>query len=196
MRFRRILFAVIHAALFVPAAAGCDGDGVQDESESESSSSEESSASGLASAMRLDAVSFKTVLGGKYLSAEGNGGAGLSASSSVSGAWERFHLIRHGEPNLLSSGDRISLCKGGRYCMQAVGGGGQIVNVKGQKPREWETFRIVREAGPGRIRANDIVGLQSVSGKWLSAQNGGGGAVWAWGKNMGAWERFVFQPND
>lgn len=133
-------------------------------------------------------VSFKTVLGSRYVGAQNNGGGAVIATATVAQAWETFSLddINGGT---LQSGDQIFITAGNGQYFQAANGGGSTLNAASNNRQGWETFRIVKKTGTGTIVNGDIVGLQTVTtGNWVSAENGGGGTVYAYGAALGDWE--------
>ncbi|WP_224373035.1 glycosyl hydrolase family 18 protein [Hyalangium versicolor] len=136
-------------------------------------------------------MSFKTVLGSRFIGAQNNGGGAVIATATVAQAWEQFTIddINGGS---LESGDQIFIIAGTGQYFQAANGGGSTLNAASANRQGWETFRIVKESGSGAIANGDIVGLQTVTtGNWVSAENGGGGTVFAYGAALGPWERLT-----
>ncbi len=141
-----------------------------------------------AQALVLGGVSFKTVLGGRYVGAQNNGGGAVTATATSVQAWEKFSLddINGGS---LQSGDTVFISAGTGQYFQAANGGGSSLNAASANRQGWETFRIVKKSGTGTIANGDVVGLQTVTtGHWVSAENGGGGTVFAYGGALGDWE--------
>jgi len=154
---------------------------------------ESSPASGDATGESLVAggVSFRTVLGQRYLGAQNNGGGAVIATATTAQAWETFSLddINAGT---LQSGDTVFIRAGGGQYFQAANGGGSTLNAASVNRLGWETFRIVKASGSGTIANGDVVGLQTVTtGNWVSAENGGGGTVFAYGAALGSWEQLT-----
>ncbi|ATB41028.1 hypothetical protein CYFUS_006490 [Cystobacter fuscus] len=143
------------------------------------------------SALRTSGVSFKTVLGNRYVGAQNNGGGAVIATATSAQAWEQFTLddINGGS---LESGDTVFILAGTGQYFQAANGGGSSLNAASANALGWETFRIVKQSGSGVIANGDIVGLQTVTtGHWVSAENGGGGTVFAYGGAFGPWEQLA-----
>ncbi len=139
----------------------------------------------------LSGVSFKTVLGGRFLGAQNNGGGAVNATATTVQAWEQFALddINGGA---LQSGDQVFIQAGTGQYFQAANGGGSSLNAASTNRQGWETFRIVKQSGSGTIVNGDVVGLQTVTtGHWVSAANGGGGTVFAYGGALGDWEKLT-----
>ncbi|SEK79241.1 Chitinase, GH18 family [Stigmatella aurantiaca] len=148
-------------------------------------------ATGTAPQAVIAGVSFKTVLGGRYVGAQNNGGGAVTATATAAQAWEKFTLddINGGA---LESGDSVFITAGTGQYFQAANGGGSTLNAASWNRQGWETFRIVKKSGSGAIANGDIVGLQTVTtGHWVSAENGGGGTVFAYGGALGDWEQLT-----
>jgi chitinase len=142
-------------------------------------------------ALVTSGVSFKTVLGSRYVGAQNNGGGAVIATATTAQAWEKFSIddINGGA---LESGDSIFISAGTGQYFQAANGGGSTLNAASSNRLGWETFRIVKQSGSGAIANGDIVGLQTVTtGHWVSAENGGGGTVFAYGAALGPWEQLT-----
>jgi len=137
--------------------------------------------------LSLPGISFQTLLGGKYLSAQNDGGGAVTAAASTVQAWERFSLIDVNGGSL-QSGDSVFIQAGSGQYFQALNGGGSTLNAASSNQLGWETFKVVKPSG-GSIANGDTVGLQASSGSWVSAQNGGGGPVFAYGGALGSWEQ-------
>jgi chitinase len=143
------------------------------------------------SPLLLSGVSFKTVLGGRFVGAQNNGGGAVVATATAAQAWEKFTLddVNGGA---LESGDTVFITAGTGQYFQAANGGGSTLNAASWNRQGWETFRIVKKSGSGAIANGDIVGLQTVTtGHWVSAENGGGGTVFAYGGALGDWEQLA-----
>ncbi|SEM51547.1 hypothetical protein SAMN05444354_1189 [Stigmatella aurantiaca] len=143
------------------------------------------------SPLLFSGVSFKTVLGGRYVGAQNNGGGAVTATATAAQAWEKFTIddINGGS---LVSGDTVFITAGTGQYFQAANGGGSTLNAASWNRQGWETFRIVRKNGSGTIVNGDIVGLQTVTtGHWVSAENGGGSTVFAYGAALDSWEQFT-----
>ncbi|WNG36656.1 chitinase [Archangium violaceum] len=142
-------------------------------------------------ALAISGVSFKTVLGNRYVGAQNNGGGAVLATATSAQAWEKFTLddINGGS---LESGDSVFIIAGTGQYFQAANGGGSSLNAASSNRLGWETFRIVKQNGSGVIANGDVVGLQTVTtGHWVSAENGGGGTVFAYGAALGPWEQLT-----
>ncbi|WP_233262320.1 septal ring lytic transglycosylase RlpA family protein [Vitiosangium sp. GDMCC 1.1324] len=143
------------------------------------------------SALLFSGVSFKTVLGNRYVGAQNNGGGAVIATATSAQAWEKF-TIDDINGGALESGDSIFIIAGTGQYFQAANGGGSTLNAASSNRLGWETFRIVKQNGSGVIANGDVVGLQTVTtGNWVSAENGGGGPVFAYGGALGSWEQFT-----
>lgn len=143
------------------------------------------------SALLLSGVSFKTVLGSRYVGAQNNGGGAVTATATSAQAWEKF-TIDDVNGGALQSGDQIFIQAGTGQYFQAANGGGSSLNAASASRQGWETFRIVKQSGSGAIANGDVVGLQTVTtGHWVSAANGGGGTVYAYGSTLGDWEKLT-----
>ncbi len=142
-------------------------------------------------------ASFKTKLGGTYMTAENAGGGSITANRTLAQDWETFYLIDK-NAGLLESGDLISLKTLSGFFIQAPPDAENFaVNAASRNQLEWETFRIVKSRGSGRIQNNDLVGFQAISsGRWLSALQGGGELVNASGPALGTWEEFTINLRD
>lgn len=136
----------------------------------------------------MNGVRFETVLGGRFVGAQNNGGGAVNATATVAQAWETFDVddINGGA---LVSGDTVFIRAGNGQYFQAVNGGGSTLHAGSANRLGWETFRIVKDGGSGAIANGDVVGLQATNGTWISAQNGGGGPVFVYGAALGPWER-------
>ncbi|ATB30918.1 glycosyl hydrolase family 18 protein [Melittangium boletus] len=156
------------------------------------SSDEQGDATAAASSpLLISGVSFKTVLGGRYVGAQNNGGGAVIATATSAQAWEKF-TIDDINGGALESGDSIFITAGTGQYFQAANGGGSSLNAASWNRQGWETFRIVKQSGSGVIANGDVVGLQTVTtGNWVSAENGGGGTVFAYGGAFGDWERLT-----
>jgi hypothetical protein len=146
---------------------------------------------GSADELVVSGVTFKTVLGQRFVGAQNNGGGAVIATATAAQAWETF-AIDDVNGGVLESGDTIFIRAGnGRY-FQAVNGGGSTLNAASANRLAWESFRVVKATGTGAIKNGDVVGLQTVTtGNWVSAENGGGGAVFAYGAALGTWEQLT-----
>ncbi|WP_257448676.1 glycosyl hydrolase family 18 protein [Archangium lipolyticum] len=143
------------------------------------------------SALLIPGVSFKTVLGNRYVGAQNNGGGAVIATATAAQAWEKF-TIDDINGGALESGDSIFITAGTGQYFQAANGGGSTLNAASANRLGWETFRIVKQNGSGVIANGDVVGLQTVTtGHWVSAENGGGGTVFAYGAALGPWEQLT-----
>ncbi|WNG23782.1 hypothetical protein F0U62_06885 [Cystobacter fuscus] len=143
------------------------------------------------SALLASGVSFKTVLGGRYVGAQNNGGGAVIATATAAQDWEKFS-IEDINGGALESGDKIFIIAGTGQYFQAANGGGSTLNAASANRQDWETFRIVKKSGTGAIANGDIVGLQTVTtGHWVSAENGGGSTVFAYGAALGSWEQLT-----
>jgi len=143
-----------------------------------------------AGALEIPGVTFRTVLQGRYIGAQGNGGGAVNATATVAQAWEMFTLddINGGD---LQSGDQVFIHAGNGQLFMAVNGGGSTLSAGSNNLLEWETFKVVKKSGSGVIRNGDVVGLQTFSGSWVSAEQGGGGPVFAYGGALGSWEELT-----
>ncbi|ATB42947.1 hypothetical protein CYFUS_008426 [Cystobacter fuscus] len=143
------------------------------------------------SPLLISGVSFKTVLGNRYVGARNNGGSDVIATATAAQAWEKF-TIDDINGGALESGDSIFITAGTGQYFQAANGGGSTLNAASWNRQGWETFRIVKQSGSGPIANGDIVGLQAVTtGHWVSAENGGGSTVFAYGAALGSWEQLT-----
>ncbi|WP_239014456.1 fascin domain-containing protein [Archangium violaceum] len=88
-------------------------------------------------------VSFKTVLGNRYVGARNNGGGEVSATATVAQEWETF-TIDDINGGALESGDSIFIIAGTGQYFQAANGGGSTLNAASWNRLGWETFRIVK----------------------------------------------------
>ncbi|MET0406199.1 MAG: hypothetical protein ABW123_27520 [Cystobacter sp.] len=143
------------------------------------------------SPLRFSGVSLKTVIGGRFVGAQNNGGGAITATATAAQDWEKFTLddINGGS---LVSGDSVFITAGNGQYFQAANGGGSTLNAASSNRLEWETFRIVKKSGSGTIVNGDVVGLQAITtGHWVSAENGGGSAVFAYGAVLDTWEQFT-----
>jgi hypothetical protein len=177
----RLLLHAASAILFFMSAcdlASGSSDGQDDATEASST------------ALLTSGVSFKTVLGGRYVGAQNNGGGAVTATATVALEWEKF-TIDDINGGALESGDTIFIRAGNGQYFQAVNGGGSTLNAATWNRLSWETFRIVKKSGSGVISNGDIVGLQTVTGHWVLAENGGGGLVSAYGGALGPWEELT-----
>ena len=172
-------FAAV-GALVLGLCSGCSSEPPA-AAESESASSQ---------SLTLPGVSFQTVLGGRYLGAQNDGGGAVNATASVAQAWERFSLIDI-NGGTLESGDSLFVQAGNGQFFQALNGGGSTLNAASSSQLGWETFKLVKRTGSGTVANGDVVGLQAASGSWVSAQNGGGGPVFAYGGALGSWEELT-----
>ncbi|PTL78892.1 chitinase [Vitiosangium sp. GDMCC 1.1324] len=142
-------------------------------------------------ALLTSGVSFKTVLGSRYVGAQNNGGGAVIATATAAQAWEKF-TIDDINGGALESGDSIFIIAGNGQYFQAANGGGSTLNAASSNRLGWETFRIVKQNGSGVIANGDVVGLQTVTtGHWVSAENGGGSTVFAYGAALGPWEQLT-----
>jgi uncharacterized Zn ribbon protein len=143
-----------------------------------------------AAATRISGVTLRTTLQPRYLSAVGNGGAGVTATASTANAWETFSILDD-NGGTLESGDEVRIITGNGRFFQAANGGGTTLNAASTHGLAWETSRIV-SATPGTITTGSVVGLQTITtGSFVSALNGGGSDVRAFGAALGDWERFT-----
>ena len=178
----RLLLHAASALLFFTSA--CDP--TSGSSEGRDDATEVSS-----SALLTSGVSFKTVLGGRYIAAQDNGGGAVIATATAAQVWETF-TIEDINGGALESGDTIFIRAGNGQYFQAVNGGGSTLNAATWNRLSWETFRIVKQNGSGVISNGDIVGLQTVTtGHWVLAENGGGSTVAAYGAALGPWEQLT-----
>lgn len=178
----RLFLRTACAALFLTSACTAASD---------SPDGRDSAPETASNALTTAGVSFKTVLGGRYVGAQNNGGGAVIATATVAQAWEKFTIddINGGS---LESGDQIFIMAGTGQYFQAANGGGSTLNAASWNRLGWETFRIVKKSGTGTIVNGDIVGLQTVTtGNWVSAENGGGGTVYAYGAALGDWEQLT-----
>ncbi len=180
-RSKLFLGATCAVLSFTSACAPVEGspDGLEDVTEA------------AASPLVFSGVSFKTVLGGRFLGAQNNGGGAVNATATTAQAWEQFAIddINGGS---LQSGDQVFIRAGSGQYFQAANGGGSSLNAASYNRQGWETFRIVKQSGSGTIVNGDVVGLQTVTtGHWVSAANGGGGTVFAYGGALGDWEKLT-----
>ena len=179
-RAKPSLRVLCSALLLTGACAPVDGslDGQDDVSEA------------AGSALTFSGVSFKTVLGGRYVGAQNNGGGAGTATATSAQSWEKFTLddINGGS---LVSGDSVFISAGNGQYFQAANGGGSSLSANSTNRQGWETFRIVKQSGSGTIVNGDVVGLQTSTGHWVSAANGGGGTVYAYGGALGDWEKLT-----
>ncbi|WNG27126.1 hypothetical protein F0U62_26275 [Cystobacter fuscus] len=143
------------------------------------------------SPLLISGVSFKTVLGNRYVGAQNNGGGAVIATATSAQAWEKF-TIDDINGGALESGDSIFITAGTGQYFQAANGGGSTLNAASSNRLGWETFRIVKRSGSGPIANGDVVGLQTVTtGHWVSAENGGGSTVFAYGAAFDSWEQLT-----
>jgi hypothetical protein len=178
----RLLLHAVSAMLFFMSA--CD-------LASGSSDGQDDATVASSSALLTSGVSFKTVLGSRYMGAQDNGGGAVTATATTAQEWEKF-TIDDINGGALESGDTIFIRAGTGQYFQAANGGGSTLNAASWNRLGWETFRIVKQNGSGVIANGDIVGLQTVTtGHWVSAENGGGGTVFAYGAALGPWEQLT-----
>ncbi len=138
----------------------------------------------------LGGVTLKTVLAGRFVGAQNNGGGNVIASATAAQAWETFSLDDT-NGGTLSSGDPVTIRTGGGQYFKAQNGGGSTLSATATTPLGWETFKIVKVAGTGAIKNGDVVGFQTQNGKWITAANGGGSTVAASGAALSTWEQFT-----
>ena len=135
-------------------------------------------------------ITLRTVIAGRYLGAQNNGGGALTATATAARAWETFALddLNGGT---LNSGDSVTIRTGGGQYLKAQNGGGSTLNATATTPQGWETFRIVKASGSGAIKNGDAIGFQTTTGAWITAANGGGSSVAASGAALSTWEQFA-----
>lgn len=138
-------------------------------------------------------VALKT-WNGRYVVAEGAGGAELNANRAAIGPWEQFRIFDLNEGRLLSK-DRICIMTNNGHYVVAEGGGGGDVNANRPHCGPWEEFQIIKvdQQGfvlSGTISHNDYIALRASSGHYVVAEGGGGGVVNANRSAIGPWEIF------
>jgi hypothetical protein len=135
-------------------------------------------------------VTFKTIVVGDYMTAEGGGGGVVNANRTAASTWETFTLTDLNGGSL-TDGDQIYLqALNGNY-VTAEGGGGGAVNANRGAASTWETF-IIHRVGGGAIHSGDQIQLQTlVLGEYVSAANGGGAGVTADRAVASTWETFA-----
>jgi glucosylceramidase len=137
------------------------------------------------------AVTFKTALAGKFVSAENGGGGVVDANRDAASTWETFTLydINGGD---LVSGDLVNLAASNGQFVSAENGGGGVLNANRATPLDWETFRVAKISGTGTIANGDQVSLQTKTlGDFVSALNGGGSTLAATATTASGWESFA-----
>src|SRR5579859_5930263 len=135
-------------------------------------------------------ITFRTVLGGRFVGAVNDGGGAVIAQATVAQAWETFTLVDINGGSL-QSGDSVFVRAGNGQYFQAANGGGSTLDAASNNTLGWETFTIVKQGGSSAIASGDVVGLQDSTGTWVSAANGGGGSVFAYGASLGPWEELT-----
>ncbi|MET0402601.1 MAG: chitinase, partial [Cystobacter sp.] len=132
---RRFLRAACAALLFTSACSPAgDAPGVQEERTAASTE-----------ALLFSGVSFKTVLGGRYVGAQNNGGGAVTATATAVQAWEQFTLD-DANGGALESGDTVYILAGNGQYFQAANGGGSTLNAASVNRQGWESFRIVKKS--------------------------------------------------
>jgi hypothetical protein len=136
------------------------------------------------------AVTLRTVIGKKFVTAENGGGGAVDATRDVASTWETFTLYDL-DGGTLESGDLVAFGTADGHLLCAESGGGAQVDATRTIARDWETFRVLRIDGSGAVADGDEIALQTkTSGSWVSALDGGGGAVVADRTTVAAWETF------
>ena len=138
------------------------------------------------------ALTLKTAVAGKYVSAEGGGGGPVDANRDVASSWETFTL-EDLDGGQLADGDLVHLAASTGQYVCAENGGGGLVDANRAVASAWETFRVVKLSGGDRVvRDGDAIALQTyLQGRYLSAINGGGDTVVADRTAIQAWETFL-----
>src|SRR6478735_6762405 len=96
-------------------------------------------------------ATFKTKLGGRYVTAENAGGAAVTANRAAAQEWETFQLIdKNG--GALQSGDLVFLkTSKGFYVQAPPQAANSRINANSRNQLDWETFRMVKVGGSGVI---------------------------------------------
>jgi glucosylceramidase len=137
------------------------------------------------------AVTFKTALAGKFVSAENGGGGVVDANRDAASTWETFTLydINGGD---LVSGDLVNLAAANGQFVSAENGGGGVLNANRTTPLDWETFAVTKISGSGTLVDGDQVSLSTKTlGDYVSALNGGGSTLAATATTASGWEAFA-----
>jgi len=184
-------------ALATIVAGGCLSDGGDaGDTASQDPETSHSESAVIAPGATTRAITLKTAIGGKFVSAENGGGGDLNANRDAASTWETFTLFDL-NGGTLQSGDLVSLGTLNSHFWCAENGGGGVLNATRTDPQDWEAFRVVKIGGSGTaINDGDQIALQTkVSGLFVSAINGGGGGVTADKPVASGWEAFVVGGN-